>query len=296
MSERIKFCTVINSNALKNQKLLDETINLLRKDHDVEVIKSTSIEEAKEIFKKLSIKSFDRLIITGGDGSFNFAVNEVIKYPSLSTKEMGYIPLGTANILQIEANIKKKAKDLYETLISKNTKKIYLAKANNDYFFLMLGVGFDGTIVASINSGIKKYLGKLIFIIKSLQHFLFLKNEKIKVSLDNKTYEANWVLITNARYYAGQYSISKKTNIFENGLITYVFQNLTRMNLMYYVMLVIFKGDLAGTKNIITSQTQKIKVTKTTEPLNTQLDGEYFGLQDEIQIEETDKYINFLSK
>lgn len=296
MSERIKFCTVINSNALKNQKLLDETINLLRKDHDVEVIKSTSIEEAKEIFKKLSIKSFDRLIITGGDGSFNFAVNEVIKYPSLSTKEMGYIPLGTANILQIEANIKKKAKDVYETLISKNTKKIYLAKANNDYFFLMLGVGFDGTIVASINSGIKKYLGKLIFIIKSLQHFLFLKNEKIKVSLDNKTYEANWVLITNARYYAGQYSISKKTNIFENGLITYVFQNLTRMNLMYYVMLVLFKGDLAGTKNIITSQAQKIKVTKTTEPLNTQLDGEYFGLQDEIQIEETDKYINFLSK
>ena len=135
MSERIKFCTVINSNALKNQKLLDETINLLRKDHDVEVIKSTSIEEAKEIFKKLSIKSFDRLIITGGDGSFNFAVNEVIKYPSLSTKEMGYIPLGTANILQIEANIKKKAKDVYETLISKNTKKIYLAKANNNYFF-----------------------------------------------------------------------------------------------------------------------------------------------------------------
>ena len=296
MSERIKFCTVINSNALKNQKLLDETINLLRKDHDVEVIKSTSIEEAKEIFKKLSIKSFDRLIITGGDGSFNFAVNEVIKYPSLSTKEMGYIPLGTANILQIEANIKKKAKDVYETLISKNTKKIYLAKANNNYFFLMLGVGFDGTIVASINSGIKKYLGKLIFIIKSLQHFLFLKNEKIKVILDNKTYEANWVLITNARYYAGQYSISKKTNIFENGLITYVFQNLTRMNLMYYVMLVLFKGDLAGTKNIITSQAQKIKVTKTTEPLNTQLDGEYFGLQDEIQIEETDKYINFLSK
>jgi len=268
----------------------------LRKDHDVEVIKSTSIEEAKEIFKKLSIKSFDRLIITGGDGSFNFAVNEVIKYPSLSTKEMGYIPLGTANILQIEANIKKKAKDVYETLISKNTKKIYLAKANNDYFFLMLGVGFDGTIVASIHSGIKKYLGKLIFIIKSFQHFLFLKNEKIKVSLDNKTYEANWVLITNARYYAGQYSISKKTNIFENGLITYVFQNLTRMNLMYYVMLVLFKGDLAGAKNIITSQTQKIKVTKTTEPLNTQLDGEYFGLQDEIQIEETDKYINFLSK
>ena len=296
MSERIKFCIVINSNALKNQKLLDETINLLRKDYDVEVIKSTSIEEAKEIFKKLSIKSFDRLIITGGVGSFNFAINEVIKYPSLSTKEMGYIPLGTANILQIEANIKKKAKDVYETLISKNTKKIYLAKANNDYFFLMLGVGFDGTIVASINSGIKKYLGKLIFIIKSLQHFLFLKNEKIKVILDNKTYEANWVLITNARYYAGQYSISKKTNIFENGLITYVFQNLTRMNLMYYVMLVLFKGDLAGAKNIITSQAQKIKVTKTTEPLNTQLDGEYFGLQDEIQIEETDKYINFLSK
>jgi diacylglycerol kinase (ATP) len=296
MESKLKFCAVVNANALRNQKLLNQVIDLLKNNHEIEIFETKSKEEARDIFKKLSLKLFDRLIITGGDGSFNFAVNEVIKYPSLSTKEMGYIPLGTANILQIEANIKKKAKDVYETLISKNTKKIYLAKANNDYFFLMLGVGFDGTIVASIHSGIKKYLGKLIFIIKSLQHFLFLKNEKIKVSLDNKTYEANWVLITNARYYAGQYSISKKTNIFENGLITYVFQNLTRMNLMYYVMLVLFKGDLAGTKNIITSQAQKIKVTKTTEPLNTQLDGEYFGLQDEIQIEETDKYINFLSK
>jgi diacylglycerol kinase (ATP) len=296
MESKLKFCAVVNANALRNQKLLNQVIDLLKNNHEIEIFETKSKEEARDIFKKLSLKLFDRLIITGGDGSFNFAVNEVIKYPSLSTKEMGYIPLGTANILQIEANIKKKAKDVYETLISKNTKKIYLAKANNDYFFLMLGVGFDGTIVASIHSGIKKYLGKLIFIIKSLQHFLFLKNEKIKVSLDNKTYEANWVLITNARYYAGQYSISKKTNIFENGLITYVFQNLTRMNLMYYVMLVLFKGDLAGTKNIITSQAQKIKVTKTTEPLNTQLDGEYFGLKDEIQIEETDKYINFLSK
>ena len=90
-----------------------------------------------------------------------------------------------------------------------------------------------------------------------MQHFLFLKNEKIKVSLDNKTYEANWVLITNARYYAGQYSISKKTNIFENGLITYVFQNLTRMNLMYYVMLVLFKGDLAGTKILLLHRLKK---------------------------------------
>ena len=61
-------------------------------------------------------------------------------------------------------------------------------------------------------------------------------------------------------------------------------------------MLVLFKGDLTGAKNVITSQAKKIKITKTTEPLNTQLDGEYFGLQDEIQIEETDKYINFLSK
>ncbi len=294
MNERIKFCVVVNTNALKNQKLLDQIINLLKNNHDIEFIESKSIIEAKEIYKKLSLKKFDRLIITGGDGSFNFAINEVIKYPSLLNKEMGYIPLGTANILQIEANIKKKAKLIYETLTSKKIKKIYLSKANNDYFFLMAGVGFDSKIVESIGTNIKKYLGKIIFVYKGLVHFLFLKNEKMEIEIDNEKLLADWVLCTNAKYYAGPYSITNETNIFKPKVVIYIFKNLTRIKLLYYCWLIFTKGDLSSARSVVTKDLSHLKINKVNHQLLSQVDGENFGYSENIKIQTTDKYINLL--
>ena len=82
------------------------------------------------------------------------------------------IPAGTANILQIETQIKKKAKEIYKTLVSKNSKKINLVKINDRYFFLMAGVGFDSKIVQSIDTKIKKYLGKISLVLEIIKLML----------------------------------------------------------------------------------------------------------------------------
>ena len=79
MINKLKFCIVVNINTSGKKKLSNEVINLLKNNHDVEVFESKSKDVAKEIFKNLSFKMFDRLVITGGDGSFNFAVNEMLK-------------------------------------------------------------------------------------------------------------------------------------------------------------------------------------------------------------------------
>ena len=165
------------------------------------------------MFKELSNKKFDRLVFAGGDGSVCFGINEMFKSDNLKDKLVGYIPAGTANILQIETQIKKKAEEIYNVLVSDNHKKISLAKINDKYFFLMAGVGFDSRIVESINTNIKKYLGKVIFALKGFQHFLFLKNNKMEVKVDNEKIMADWILCTNSKYYAGPHSITNDTNI-----------------------------------------------------------------------------------
>ena len=294
MINKLKFCIVVNINTSGKKKLSNEVINLLKNNHDVEVFESKSKDVAKEIFKNLSFKMFDRLVITGGDGSFNFAVNEMLKYPSLSDKKIGYIPAGTANILQIETNIEKKAEAIKEVLVSEKIKKISLGKINDQFFFLMAGIGFDGKIVASIDGGIKKYLGKVIFALKGFQQFLFLNNEKMEVLIDDERIEADWILSTNSKYYAGPYKITKTTDIFQNGLVTYIFKNLTRLKLLYYVCLILFKRDLSAAKSIVTTQAKNIKINKLNSNLVAQIDGEFFGSKDKIEIEETNKFINLL--
>ena len=294
MINKLKFCIVVNINAHGNRKLLYQIIDLLKNDHDVEVFESKSKKIAKEIFKNLSSKIFDRLVIAGGDGSFNFAINEILQHSSLLKKDIGYIPMGTANILQIEAKIQINAEAIAEVLIAGNIKKISLFKINDQFFFLMAGIGFDGKIVASIDPRIKKYLGKIIFALKGFQHFLFLNNKKIEVLFDNKKIEADWILSTNSKYYAGSYKITKITNIFQNGLVTYIFKDLTRLKILYYLFLILIYGDLSKAKSIIVTQSKHIKINKLHSDLVTQIDGELFDSKENIEIVQSSQVINLL--
>ena len=294
MTNKLKFCIVVNINTSRNKKLLNEVINLLKNNHDVEVFESKSKDVAKEIFKDLSSKIFDRLVLAGGDGSVNFAINEILQYSSLLNKEIGYIPMGTANILQIETQIQKNAIAIVKTLIAGNTKRISLAKINDQFFFLMAGIGFDGKIITSIDTVTKKYLGKVIFTLKSFHQFLFLNNEKMEVLIDDERIEADWVLSTNSKYYAGPYKITKETNIFQSGLVTYIFKDLTRLKLLYYLYLILFKDDLSMAKNIVTTHAKNIKINKLNSDLVTQIDGELFDSKERVEITQTSQFINLL--
>ncbi|MDC0525046.1 diacylglycerol kinase family protein [Pelagibacteraceae bacterium] len=296
MNKNLNFALVFNSNAAggRKLKLINKVISILEKEHTVELFKTQSEEHATEVFKRLSAKTFDRLIVAGGDGSVCFAINEMIKNQSLNGKLVGYIPTGTTNILQIETQIKKRAKEICQILVSDKHKKINLARINDKYFFLMAGIGFDSEIVASIDTNIKKYLGKIIFALKGFQHFLFLKKNKMQVEVDNKKIMADWILCTNSKYYAGPHSITNETNIFEKKIVAYIFRDLTRLKLIYYVWLILTKGDLTPAKSVIKIDLDKITISGINKKLLFQVDGENCGYNKQLEIQKTNKFINLL--
>ena len=296
MSKKLNFAIVFNTNAAggRKLKLINKVIYLLKENHVVDLFKTESEDHAKEVFKQLSSKEFDRLVLAGGDGSVCFGINEMFKSDNLKGKLVGYIPAGTANILQIETQIKKKAEEIYNVLVSDTRKKISLAKINDKYFFLMAGVGFDSRIVESINTNIKKYLGKVIFALKGFQHFLFLKNNKMEVEVDNEKIMADWILCTNSKYYAGPHSITNDTNIFENKIVAYIFKDLTRIKLLYYIWLILTKGDLSPAKSVIKKELNRMKINSIKNKVLSQVDGENFGYETSLEIQKTDKFINLL--
>jgi len=296
MNEKLNFAVIFNANAAggRKLKLINKVIYLLEKNHIVDLFKTESEDHARKVFKKLSNKKFDRLVFAGGDGSVCFGINEMFKSDNLKDKLVGYIPAGTANILQIETQIKKKAEEIYNVLVSDNHKKISLAKINDKYFFLMAGVGFDSRIVESINTNIKKYLGKVIFALKGFQHFLFLKNNKMEVEVDNEKIMADWILCTNSKYYAGPHSITNDTNIFENRIVAYIFKDLTRIKLLYYVWLILTKGDLTPAKSVIKKELDTLKINGVNNKVLSQVDGENCGYMNSLEIQKTDRFINLL--
>lgn len=293
----MKFCLVYNKNSAggRKSKFIKKIYSEIKKKYPIDLFETSSTSEATKVIKSINTNNYNRLILAGGDGSVSFAINEIIKNNIIIDENfaIGYIPAGTANILQAELGMTKNIKKIANTLMSNNLSKTNLVKINNDYFILMAGLGWDAQIVQSINTKVKKFLGKIIFGIKGFEKFIFMKNNKIKVSVNNEEILADWVLCSNSKYYAGHHKITD-TNIFENNFTTYIFKDLKRLKLLYYIFLIIVYGNLEKSKSVITKKINQLKLNGLGKNIPIQIDGDNFGSQEDVIIQASDKKFNLL--
>ena len=270
-----------------NKKFLQKIIQRLSDSNQVTLFETKNAGDATKIAKKQS-KNFDIIAVAGGDGT----IQEVINGISAKTI-LAIIPTGTANIVALEAGITKNINHLCKIILKGKIKKIHVPTINNRKFILMVGIGFDAYIVKNINNYWKRILGKTIFFIEALKQFFILKKPSIEVMANKKTYLGNWVLITNACHYAGPYTITRQTNIFNSNLIGYIFTNLTRMNFLYYLFLIIFFGDLSKARRVTTIKSNQFKI-KANKDTPVQCDGETFRKSD-LLIKNSKSLVNLLT-
>jgi len=266
-----KIAIIYNPNAgsAKIKKLLKIKERLSLKS-SVTIYDTQKPGDATSIAKR-ECKNFDIIVAAGGDGT----INEVINGIDINTK-LGIIPLGTANILAIEAGIKNDVKSICKLIEKGNTKKIYISNINDKKFFLMAGIGYDGDIVHKMKPSLKKIFGKAMFGFLGLLEFFKLKKYNIKVETESETAFGNWVLVTNSKHYAGPYKITKSTSIFNDSIVCYVFNDLSRLGFLYYIFLILFYGDLSRSKKVTKIISKNIKISSK-EKINVQCDGEKYG-------------------
>ena len=141
------FCLIYNLNSSSGgkSKFINKILSKLKESNSVDYFETKTVDQAKKILEDFSQKNYDRLIIAGGDGSVSFAINELIKndFKFKDDFAVGYIPAGTANLLQAELSMNKKVDDIVNVLISNNYKPSSLVKINENYFLLMAGIGLS---------------------------------------------------------------------------------------------------------------------------------------------------------
>jgi YegS/Rv2252/BmrU family lipid kinase len=284
-------CIIYNSKiSLFNKFLLNRIIKILKKENHVETFATERVGHAT-LLCKVHIKKFDIIVAAGGDGTINEVINGMNDKTSL-----GIIPLGTANIGAYEANISKNPSKAAQIILSGKIKKIHIQEANNRKFFLMTGVGYDASIVETVQSNLllKKIFGKLLFFIISFAKLIYFKKYELKILANNKAYLANWVIITNAKHYGGTFQLTKDTDIFEKKLITYLFINLTRFDVIKNLVKIIKKQNLEENDKVIKIISDDIFInSKLKVPI--QCDGEFIGNLP-LQIKNSKKTINLLVK
>jgi len=184
---------------------------------DIEFTKSPN--DATKIAEDAKNK-YDLVIVAGGDGT----VNEVVNGLANSKTTLAIIPFGSTNVLAMELGIPFNVKKAAELIAHGKKMKIDLgyAKINQKsrYFAICLSVGFDSSLITQINSKFKKRWGKLAYPIAGAKHLLKYKWNNIHVKHKFNS-EGYFIIISNSKYYAGEYQIADKASV-TDGLLDLV--------------------------------------------------------------------------
>src|SRR5688572_6917628 len=101
----------------------------------------------------------DLFVTWGGDGTINETVNGMFG----TGIPLGILPGGTANLMVRELGIPQNALQAVRVIGEGKRRMISVGQANERYFLLMVGVGFDSAVIQNVNLTMKRKLGKLAF-------------------------------------------------------------------------------------------------------------------------------------
>ena len=175
---------------------------LLENKVDFEIIPFTSREESVQAVESALSEGFDTLIMGGGDGTihnlFNLAFEKGFTF--------GIIPLGTVNALARSLGIPLDPLAACRTLLQGHVRKIDVGRLAGYWFTCFASIGFDASVVHTINEQSKIRWKKAAFVLQGIRR-LFRLGEispiELKILPSEKVFNGYSVMISNIPVYAG---------------------------------------------------------------------------------------------
>jgi diacylglycerol kinase (ATP) len=151
---------------------------------------------------------FDLVVAAGGDGTAHEVANGLLG----SSRVLGVLPLGTANVLANELGLPRHPKRLAAVLAQAAPQPIWPGRMEGrigDRLFLcMSGIGFDAAVVARVDPGLKGRFGKLAFLWAILGSLARHRPGEFTILIDGAEYRAGAAVIAKTRFYAGHFVLA----------------------------------------------------------------------------------------
>lgn len=274
---RKRFALVFNQRAGTIRPLmLDRVLTLMRSaDVTVEPVTAASADDATQKVRALALQgAVDAVIAAGGDGT----VRAVASGVAGTALPVGYVPLGTGNVLKYEIGLKARPETIVQTLLEGDVLDARCGLVNGELFFLMVGAGFDGRIVGGLNQRTKKLIGRAAYTFPTTGT-LIRKPDRIAVEIDGAMHEASWVIVTNAAHYGGSFTLTRGTQLGAGQLIAILVTGSSRRALLS-AGLALALGRLGDPQRcpsgVLVKPAQLVRLTSST-PVPLEVDGDEGG-------------------
>nr|WP_208020224.1 diacylglycerol kinase family protein [Pseudoteredinibacter isoporae] len=223
----------------------------------------------------------DLIIVAGGDGTINEVAAGLYAAGQLEVPVLA-LSTGTANVLARELRINglastTKIDKIMQLIAERPTRRIHLPLINGKVMLLMAGVGFDAWVVHSLDSDLKKRMGKLAYVVSMLKQLPKASRRLYRLISDGQSQTVNAAIISNGRFYAGSYTLCPK-GLLENQelIITTISGNTLQFILALCAMPLGLVHKCPGVEQFSAQEVAIDSVDGSDEPV--QLDGDDFGL------------------
>ncbi|MFI3262352.1 MAG: diacylglycerol kinase family lipid kinase [Rikenellaceae bacterium] len=234
-------------------------------------------------------KGYRKLIVVGGDGTFNEVVNGIFHQKTVVTTdiELAVIAVGTGNDWIRMHGVPKKYSEAVKAIVEGKTflqdvckVGFYEAKVyQNRYMANMAGVGFDAMVNRQYNRMKQKgYKTKLLYIYSMLHTLFWYRSVKMDINIDGEDVIDEKILtgaLAIGKYNGGG-MLQAPLAIADDGLLDItIIKKMHNFNVLRYAKY-LFNGDIYKVPRSVFFRGHEVVITSE-EPTPIEIDGEAMG-------------------
>ena len=241
---------------------------------------------AGEIARQEVERGAELILVAGGDGTINEAVNGMAN----SDVPLGILPAGTANVLANELGLGNSMERAAAVLPDAVQERIALgtisssSQASPRYFLMMAGVGLDADIVHSLNPRLKEATGKAAYWIAGFSKVGH-RIPEFTVLANGRKYRASFALMSRVRNYGGDLEIAPSISLLDDEFEMVLFEGESSFGFLKYMLAVVVHQQhgmrgitIVRTRHAVIPASQDSNIHVQDAKIHIQVDGEYAGL------------------
>jgi YegS/Rv2252/BmrU family lipid kinase len=232
--------------------------------------------EATEIAARAARNGSSDIIVAGGDGT----INEAIQGLAGTKARLAIIPRGTGNVLARELGLPLDDAQAIAVAAQGNSRRIYLGLAIDEtinvsrHFVLMAGIGLDASVVRRVQPSLKKRIGKGAFWISGLSHLATWNPRPFTLEIDGVKYEATFAAVGKAPRYGGDLAITPGARLDQREFEVCIIQTTSRLRYLHLLSHAMRAGMPRNNPEV---QFVKAVTVKAHGDAQVQVDGELLG-------------------
>jgi diacylglycerol kinase (ATP) len=176
-------------------------------------------QEGTALARAALAEGYETIVAVGGDGTLNDVI-QALGHADRSVR-LGLIPMGTANVLARVLGLPIRDPAAAADIVRAGHERcIDLGRCGEQWFALVVGVGFDGAVTLAVNPDWKRRYGRLAYLLAAMQVVWRYPTSQITVTADGcapVAYDAYLALIANGGRYAGNYHLADNVQL-DDGL------------------------------------------------------------------------------